>query len=52
MVSSKGEARRLVTQGGVKIDGAKIDSIEHNVDLTNESVVQAGKRKFIKVKKQ
>jgi len=51
MVASKGEARRLVTQGGVKINGEKIDSIEHEINLTSESTIQAGKRKFLKVKK-
>lgn len=51
MVASKGEARRLITQGGVKMNGEKIQSIDEMVDLKNEAVIQAGKRKFLKVKK-
>lgn len=44
MVASKGEARRLITQGGVKVEGKRIESIEHMVDLkrrTNHSGRQA-----------
>ncbi len=51
MVASKGEARRLIIQGGVKVNGEKIQSIDEMVDLKNESVIQAGKRKFLRVKK-
>ncbi len=47
--SSKGEARRLVAQGGVSIDGKKIDDITAVIKLTNEAVLKVGKRKFIKL---
>ncbi len=49
LASSKGEARRLIQGGGVKIDGKKIVSHEEEIDLTNERLLQVGKRKFIKV---
>lgn len=46
---SRGEARRLVTQGGVSIDGNKIDDPKQIVDLVNGNVLKVGKRKFIKL---
>lgn len=51
LVASKGEARRLITQGGVKIESRRVDSIEHEVDLKKEKTIQVGKRKFLKVRK-
>jgi tyrosyl-tRNA synthetase len=47
---SKGEARRLVAQGAVSINGEKIDDINAKINLTNDSILKVGKRKFIKIK--
>ncbi len=47
---SKGEARRLVAQGGVTVDGEKISDIAAKINLTKESILKVGKRKFIKIK--
>jgi len=52
LTPSKGEARRLITQGGVKIDNKRIENIEHTVDLKSEKIIQVGKRKFLKVCKR
>ena len=41
------EATRLIKQGGVKIDGEKITGF--NAPLKNGSVIQAGKRLFVKI---
>jgi tyrosyl-tRNA synthetase len=49
LVSSKGEARRLIQQGGVRLDGDKISSIDHVVSVEKEAVLQVGKRKFLKL---
>jgi tyrosyl-tRNA synthetase len=51
LVASKGEARRLVQQGGVRVDGATIQAIDQNVAPVagGEVVIQAGKRKFLRV---
>ncbi len=46
---SKGEARRLVSQGGVSIDGEKIEDIASIIKLKNDSILKVGKRKFIKI---
>ncbi|MFH1187388.1 MAG: tyrosine--tRNA ligase [bacterium] len=51
LVSSKGEGRRMVQQGGVKIDGETVDDIEKVVDLKKEFVLQKGKRGFARVGK-
>ena len=48
LVSSKTEARRMVEQGGVKIDGKKITSLGE-VEVKSGSVVQVGKRKFVRI---
>jgi tyrosyl-tRNA synthetase len=50
LAPSKGEARRLVLQGGVSIDGVKIEDINATIDIKNDSVIKVGKRKFIKIK--
>jgi tyrosyl-tRNA synthetase len=46
---SKGEARRLVTQGGVTLDGEKIEDVAAIIKLKNESILKVGKRKFVKI---
>jgi len=46
---SKGEARRLVQQGGVTLDGEKIADISATVQLKAENILKVGKRKFIKI---
>lgn len=45
---SRGEARRLVTQGGVSIENKKITDANFNIILTEGMVLKVGKRKFIK----
>ncbi len=47
---SKGEARRLVEQGGVKVGEKIIDDINAVVEIPREGIlIQKGKRHFIKV---
>ena len=52
LAASKGEARRLVEQGGVKIDGERISNAqaEITVGAREDFVFQVGKRKFLRVK--
>lgn len=47
LAASKGEARRLIEQGGVKLNGEKTSNAE--IDLREEILIQVGKRKFLKV---
>ena len=50
IVSSKNEARRLIDQGGVKVDGAVIGDRSQMVRPRDGVVIQVGKRKFAKLK--
>ncbi len=47
--SSKSEARRLVEQGGVTIDGEKINDIKYILKLDIERILKVGKRNFVKI---
>lgn len=51
MVKSKSEGRRLVQQGGVRIDGDPIKDIGYIVEpyAEGEKVLQAGKRRFVRL---
>ena len=46
---SKREARRLIEQGGVKLDGQEIKSIEAIVTPGQAHVLQVGRRRFVKL---
>jgi tyrosyl-tRNA synthetase len=46
---SKGEAKRLVTQGGVTLDNEKVTDFQKIVPLKNGAILKVGKRKFIKL---
>lgn len=48
IVTSKSEARRLIEQGGVKVDKNTVEKIEKEVVLDDDVVLQVGKRKFYK----
>ncbi len=48
-VASKGEAKRLIQGGGVKLDGEKISDMNFVVTTNMDKVLQAGKRKFAKL---
>lgn len=50
MVESKGEARRLIEQGGVKLNGEKASKTGAEIEVKGEVLLQVGKRKFLKVK--
>ncbi len=50
LVNSKTEGRRMIEQGGVRVDGAVIGDREATVRPKPGMVFQVGKRKFIKVK--
>jgi len=46
---SNNEARRLVTQGGVRLDGRRVDDPEEVVELDEPIVLQVGKRRFARL---
>ena len=47
--SSKSEARRLVEQGGVTIDGSKATDINDSLPQKKEFILKVGKRRFLKI---
>jgi len=50
LASSQSEGRRLVSQGGVRIDGEKIEDEKLAVALDGEKIINVGKRRFLRVK--
>lgn len=48
LVPSKSELRRLVKQGGIKVNSEKVSDLQEIV-LEDELIVQIGKKKFIKI---
>ena len=50
LVGSKGDAKRLIKQSAVSLDGNKIDNINFEVSKSdNPQILKVGKRKFIKI---
>jgi tyrosyl-tRNA synthetase len=51
LITSKSEAERLIKQGGVEIDGARVEDPRKDVDLgrPSEFLLRAGKKQFVKV---
>jgi tyrosyl-tRNA synthetase len=47
LADSMSEVVRLINQGAVRVDGTKVT--DFNVKIQNESVIQVGKRLFVKV---
>ncbi len=49
VVSSKTELRRLINQGGVSIDGNKIDDINMELPTNIKHDIKIGKRRFVRI---
>ena len=49
IATSKSEAKRLVVQGGIKINDEKILDENYDVVLDKEAILQKGKKTFIKI---
>jgi tyrosyl-tRNA synthetase len=49
MVKSNSEARRLVEQGGVSVDGQRVTDATATFPLTTPVVLKAGKRQFARI---
>ena len=49
LAPSKSQARRLIAQGGVRLDGNKVESIEDTVMPDGEAILQVGKRRFVRL---
>ncbi len=49
--SSKSEAKRLIEEKAVKLDGKIVSSWDKEINLEKEILLQVGKRRFAKIKK-
>lgn len=49
VAKSTSEARRLIAQGGVRLDGEKIEDVDLQVSTQGEKILQVGRRRIIKV---
>jgi tyrosyl-tRNA synthetase len=51
VVASRSEAERLMKQGGVEINGRRVEDVKFEMDLTKpgEFLVRAGKKKFLRI---
>ncbi|NOX45311.1 MAG: tyrosine--tRNA ligase [Caldiserica bacterium] len=49
LVSSRSEARRLVEQGGVWVNGEKVASRDARIPLTEPLVLRVGRRRFARI---
>ena len=50
LVSSKSEARRLLNQGAIRIEGEKVSDMDMILYNGTEYIIKVGKRRFLKVK--
>ena len=48
LVASNSEARRLIKQGAVKVNGERIDAETLSRDALENATVQVGKRRFVR----
>ena len=49
LAPSKGEARRLVQQGGVSVDDVKISDVMHIINIGGGVILKKGKKQFVKL---
>ncbi len=49
LAKTNGEARRLIQQGGIRLDGDVVEDVESSVSIDRPRLLQAGKRRFVRV---
>jgi tyrosyl-tRNA synthetase len=49
MARSKSQARRLVKQGAVRLDGQKIKAIDFDITVDDKAILRIGKRRFLQL---
>ncbi|MEP6925968.1 MAG: tyrosine--tRNA ligase [Pyrinomonadaceae bacterium] len=52
LAASMAEAKRLIEQGGVKVEGEKISNVAAEIEIANNKnvLIQVGKRKFLRIR--
>jgi tyrosyl-tRNA synthetase len=49
LTPSKSEARRLIRQGAVEVDGRRVTEVDHELSTKREYMVRVGKRRFKRI---
>jgi len=49
LAKSNGAARRLIQQGGIRLDGEQVSDVDSTVSVDEPFLLQAGKRRFVRV---
>ena len=51
LAASRSEAERLIKQGGVEVDGQRVEDVKREIDLSkpSEFLLRAGKKKFLRI---
>ena len=52
LAETKSNARRLIEQGAVNVNGLKLTDVNHVMEITHGMIFKVGKRKFLKILKQ
>jgi tyrosyl-tRNA synthetase len=50
LTPSNSEARRLIRQGAVEVDGKRVTDVDHELGTDREHLIRVGKRRFKKVR--
>ena len=50
LLATTSDARRLIQQGGLKIDDKAVSEIEYKVTPVSGMIIRAGKKKIVKIK--
>ena len=49
---SRSEARRVLGQGGVRVDGEPVDGPDVPAERLDGAVLQAGRRRFVRLRRR
>ena len=50
LTASSSEAQRMIRQGAVRIDGARVESVDLEIEVGSEHVYQIGRRRFQRIR--
>jgi tyrosyl-tRNA synthetase len=49
LVRSRSEAKRLILQGAIEVDGRKVENRSYTIDITKERTLRVGKKRFVRI---
>ena len=50
LAKSQSEAKRLISQGGVAVDGQRVTAVDAEIEVRDGMVVRVGRRRFARVR--